>query len=639
MCGYIGLFGGNLKTEKIRYELKKALNAFKYRGPDESFINEISSCIIGFNRLSINHLDKGKQPIIFRNSGSFRKILICFNGEIFNHKSLEKDFLKGPFIRDEISILAELFSKFGLEFVKLLNGQFSISIVDSNTNKIYLIRDPFGIRPLFYSRNKEQDKLIFGSDINSLFKLGVDKIVNEKELARVHLTWSSSKNKTIWENIFQVPQGKIIVGQLSDKNLIQINEFTYWNWPEKIASSNKLDKKLTKDDQERFLHEIRGSIFRQCMSEVGITSYLSGGVDSSVLAYELSKMKKNLKTFSVSFRDKNYDESYKQKLLIDNIKCNHHFLRIEDEDISKNFKEACNFIQQPFFRTAPIPLFLLSKLVKKSGNKVVITGEGADEMLLGYDIFREADAVSFFREKPESLWRYKIFDKLYSYLPQYRNPRYRKLAIDTLLREGDFKILNPLKSRLSNNFRTLKCFKNSETLSSEIIDSLISDYEENAKYELDNIDIIQLFEIENLLSGYLLSSQGDRVSMANSVESRYPYLDIDFVNYTFQIPRQHKLKSNFFKRILRKSYADLLPPEIINAPKIAYQAPEARAILNSEEILNSLLNENNKVYDFYSYKRIIKIIDRVQNTDSRGGFGDNMSLSILSSLSILLDGK
>ena len=134
MCGYIGLFGGNLKTEKIRYELKKALNAFKYRGPDESFVNEISSCIIGFNRLSINHLHKGKQPIVFRNSGSFRKILICFNGEIFNHKSLEKDFLKGPFNRDEITILAELFSKFGLEFVKLLNGQFSISIVDSNTN-------------------------------------------------------------------------------------------------------------------------------------------------------------------------------------------------------------------------------------------------------------------------------------------------------------------------------------------------------------------------------------------------------------------------------------------------------------------------------------------------------------------------
>ena len=168
---------------------------------------------------------------------------------------------------------------------------------------------------------------------------------------------------------------------------------------------------------------------------------------------------------------------------------------------------------------------------------------------------------------------------------------------------------------------------------------MISDYEENAHYQLDNIDIIQLFEIENLLSGYLLSSQGDRVSMANSVESRYPYLDIDFVNYTLQIPRQHKLKSNFFKRILRKSYADLLPLEIINAPKIAYQAPEARAILNSEEILNSLLNENNKVYEFYSYKRIIKIIDRVQNTNSRGGFGDNMSLSILSSLSILLNGN
>ena len=268
-----------------------------------------------------------------------------------------------------------------------------------------------------------------------------------------------------------------------------------------------------------------------------------------------------------------------------------------------------------------------------------MTGEGADEILFGYDIFREQNIIDFINSKPNSKWRYKIFDNFYSYLPQFKNHRYRKLAIESLMHEGDYDVLNPIKSRIANNLRTLKMLDISPDKISESIQNLIEEYKVRIKnYHLDKLDIIQLFEIENLLSGYLLTSQGDRVSMANSVESRYPYLDLEFVKYTLTIPREFKLKATNFKRILRESYSGLIPDEIVRAPKIAYQAPEARAILNSTYIKDLMINNDNPIYNYYSHERLQKVMKRIMNSHgSRGGFCDNMLLCISCSLAAILN--
>ena len=142
-----------------------------------------------------------------------------------------------------------------------------------------------------------------------------------------------------------------------------------------------------------------------------------------------------------------------------------------------------------------------------------------------------------------------------------------------------------------------------------------------------------------MLSGYLLSSQGDRVSMANSVESRYPYLDLKFLKYIFNMPRGFKVKGNFFKRILRQSYSDSIPTQIVDSPKIAYQAPEARAILKNQKVYNHLKDNSNPIFNYYSFDRIQKIIHRISSnsSSSRGGFCDNMTINIVSSLALLLN--
>ena len=374
------------------------------------------------------------------------------------------------------------------------------------------------------------------------------------------------------------------------------------------------------------------------MSDVGIGCYVSGGIDSSVTAFELNNLHKNLRTYSIEFKDQQYNESSNQLLITQQLRSEHRKIVISDNNIGKHFPIVSKFIQQPFFRTAPIPLFLLSGLAHQDNQKVIMTGEGADEMLFGYDIFREQSCISFINKKPDSKWRYRSIDQLYAYLPQFKNPRYRKLAIETLMREGDFSILNPLKSRISNNLRSLAI---SHAVDSNlVIEELIDEYISDSDYKsLDEIDRIQKFEIDNLLGGYLLSSQGDRVSMANSVEGRYPYLDLEFVKYLSSIPREWKLKGNFFKRILRNSYKNLLPTKIVDSPKIAYQAPEARAILSNLEILDSLQDRNNPIYEFYSYEKLKKVIIRIKDNDnsSRGSFSDNLLICVCASMSIQIN--
>lgn len=266
-----------------------------------------------------------------------------------------------------------------------------------------------------------------------------------------------------------------------------------------------------------------------------------------------------------------------------------------------------------------------------------MTGEGADEILFGYDIFREQACIDFIKKKSSSKWRYNSLDSLYSYLPQFKNPRYRKLAIEFLMRDAEYSTLNPLKSRLSSNLRSLSIM--SEDISDNFVQNLIDEYREDCAFnDLDDISKIQRFEIDNLLSGYLLSSQGDRVAMANSVESRFPYLDLEFVRYVNSIPREWMIKSTAFKRILKEAYKHQLPPEIVRSPKIAYQAPEARAILLNPALKQLLLSDSNPIFNIYSKSKTDRIINRVlQNTSARGSFSDNMTISILSSLSLLLN--
>ena len=311
MCGFTGIVSQETISQFLKNRIIKSQEIARYRGPDENLCAGLNNIFLSFNRLSINHLENGHQPLIFNEGVGSDDSIICFNGEIFNHKELEQSYLSKPFDRDEIGVLADLYKKIGDNMFKLLNGQFSVAIYSSKNRELTLARDPFGIRPLFYTFI-DKNKILFGSDLKTFWEFGLSKKASISQLARIHLTWATSSDQTVWENINQIRPGHYYKFDLDSNIINNAKKCCYWDWSVFIHSRNKSSQKLKTDDVEKFRHEYQKSVKRQSMSDVSVGCYLSGGIDSSVTAFELTQIQKDLKTYSVVFEDKQYDESQHQ---------------------------------------------------------------------------------------------------------------------------------------------------------------------------------------------------------------------------------------------------------------------------------------------------------------------------------------
>jgi asparagine synthase (glutamine-hydrolysing) len=342
-----------------------------------------------------------------------------------------------------------------------------------------------------------------------------------------------------------------------------------------------------------------------------------------------------INTFSVEFKNKDYDESIYQKEIQKIIKSKHFSIKIDNDDINKNFEKVIWHAETHLFRTAPVPMYLLSKLVNENGHKVIFTGEGADEILLGYDIFGENKIRKFWAKDILSEKRPELLKRLYNYLPQFKEKKYFPVIKDFfkknlqsndtyfyshLIRWGQF---NTLKNFF--NFNELKI--NETSLHNEFKNSLPNNFNE-ISYDRK----AQILEINTLLSGYLLSSQGDRLSMAHGVEGRYPYLDDEFTEQIAKLSSNKKMINLKLKNILRDSFSNILPKKISDRKKIAYQAPEGKSFFNKNKnsaIIDDFLDnlpKNKKLNTRAFQNLIIKFKD--ENSSERIGFRENMALII-----------
>ena len=634
MCGFIGQFHLGNSSDYIN-KIKSASELLNCRGPDQKGFFTNDNFILSTHRLSINNISnlKAEQPFVREN------ISFAFNGEIFNYKSLALKYLN---ISDEnlteIEVIYLLYKKYNTDFFKLLNGQFSIVIYDFNKKTLILSRDPFGIRPLYYVLKNEF--IIFSSSTQSIHKTNlIDKSIDKLSLNISHLMWAPLPNSSIYQDIKQVDIGSFVKIKLQNHRF-EINEKKYWEWEKILNDSNIKSKFNIEDYLDDFKFELEKSINRQSMSDIGYSVYLSGGIDSSVIAKYLST--KNIKpdTFSVFFKDTDYDESKKITDLLKQTDLTNYSLEISDNDISDNFTDTVKAIDSPIFRTAPIPMYLLSQQVKKKGHKVVLSGEGADELLFGYDLFREIKIKKFVLDKNENKRRRLLYDNLYQYLPQFKNNKYRKFVVDYMLNvQSPDPFFDFMSTRIINNYSTLEYLN--ENLFEESIKA-IKKYLPTSFDSWDDLIKAQYIEIVFLLHGYLLSSQADRVSMANSIEGRYPYLDLEFIKYIItEIPLELKLRGNNFKYILKKAYEGLIPESIVNSPKIAYQSPEARVFFKNSKLkkeFTSLEDSKNNVYEYYDYEKVQKLINKISfsKSNTRLGFRDNMSCVMLLSMSTII---
>ncbi len=561
MCGITGVI--NLKEPKPIPEgmVMEMLALIQHRGPDEFGIYLDDHAGLGSARLSIIDLSGGQQPI----SNEDGTLWIVFNGEIFNYLELRPVLEQRGHsfsTHSDTEVILHLYEEYGADCLRYLNGQFAIAIWDRGHKKAFFARDRLGIRPFFYTIQNQT--LYFGSEIKSLLAPpGVTAQISPTSLAQVLTYWSVQTPGTIFEGIYELPPAHWMI---VDNGEITIQR--YWQMDFSTESNRQSDI----DWQEEFEDLLINATLIRLRADVPVGAYLSGGLDSSTTTALIRKhVQTRLETYSIAFSDPLFDESPYQRKMAEHLGTQHHIVYCTHADIGRTLPQVIWHTETPILRTAPVPMFMLSRLVHTDGFKVVVTGEGADEFLAGYDIFKEMMVRRFWARDPQSTLRPVLLKKLYPDISRLSQSGWAYL--NAFFRKGLSQTEDPWYShqiRWSNTSRLARFLVHPPVgftphPSPEILPEDFSTW--------DPLGQAQYLEITTFLSPYLLSSQGDRVAMANSVEGRFPFLDYRLVEFCNRLPPHLKLYGLLEKYLLRRVAAPLLPPEIWRRVKRPYRAP------------------------------------------------------------------
>jgi asparagine synthase (glutamine-hydrolysing) len=625
MCGIAGIIDYSSKAVS-KPVIESMLCAISYRGPDESGIYMSPFAAMGNVRLSIIDLSTGQQPI----SDSSGRYWIVFNGEIFNYKELRK-LLSDKGLRfktnSDTEVLVQLYALYGKECLSMLNGQFAFAVWDKINEELFIARDRVGIRPLFY-HNSERG-FSFASEIKSLFvQKDITPELSYENLSQIYTFWTAITPGTAFRDIFELSPGHYLI---YNRQGIRIDKF----WELQYSESNS---GLTFSKAVDKFHEIfYDSVKIRLRADVEVAAYLSGGIDSSsTVAYIKSIEPGILNTFSIGFDDRDFDESSYQHEAVNYLNTRHKSITCTSEEISGSFPKVVWHSETPVTRTAPTPMYLLSHLVRENNIKVVITGEGADEILAGYDIFKEAKIRRFWAKQPDSVIRPRLLTKLYPYLPQMKNanPAILKMFYGYKLEEID----NPFYSHLlrwNNSNHIKKHF--SEEVKSELNGYSPLDVLEGKLPEgFDRWDYLQKsqwLETSIFMSGYLLSSQGDRMAMANSVEGRYPFLDYRVIEFCNSLPADFKLNILNEKYLLKRLMQNKIPESIIKRSKQAYRAPVKSAFFLKKPPLyvkEMLAPEYFTKAGIFDYNSISKLLQKIEKTGNSSEVEDMVLASVIS---------
>jgi len=567
VCGIVGI----IYSERVPVDprpLRRMLATLGHRGPDEQGIYVDGPVGLGHARLSIIDPAGGQQPMCHREAGRW----ITFNGEIFNYVELREELAARGHrfrTRSDTEVILHAYDEWGDACVEHFNGQWAFAIWDERRRRLLLSRDRLGIRPLFTTRLG--NRLLFASEIKALLaNPDVPRRIDPAGLDQTFTYWTTLAPQTIFEGIRELPPGHNLVwqdGRLSTQR--------YWQ-----LSLVPDDAPRTEDDWAEELIELLADATRlRLRADVPVGAYLSGGLDSTLTTALIQRTSDApLRTFSITFDDVEFDESNYQREAVAALDTDHEAIRCTARDVGQIFPAVVWHAERPILRTAPAPLFLLSELVHDSGFKVVVTGEGADEMFGGYNIFKEAKVRRFWAAEPDSAWRPLLLGKLYPYLPnlQAQSMAYRKaffhvrpddLADPLFSHLPRWEMTSRLKSFLSDGFRSATVGQPGYADCLATLPESFADWPPFCQ--------AQYLESTIFLPGYLLSSQGDRMAMAHGVEGRYPFLDHRVAELAGRIPPRLKMKGLREKYLLKRAARGLVPDSVVRRAKQPYRAPDA----------------------------------------------------------------
>ena len=569
MCGILG-------TNFLSDNFSNSLDLLNNRGPDYKNSIKIDNNEFGHTRLAIIDLnDEANQPMIFDD------IVLVFNGEIYNYKELFHVEQLNCKTSSDSEIIIRLYQKYGFDFLNKLNGMFVFCIYDIKKNLFFCARDRYGKKPFFYYF--KDNKFIFSSSIKSILKiLDYKPNLNKVALSKYIQYFVSFGEDTFYQDIFKLEASTYMIYEpnkafeLQKKKYYRIN--TYKAVKDEKQALNKIEELLFKSVEYRL------------NSDVEVASLLSGGIDSSLISALYTKISgKKINTFSVGYDEyKNYCELEYAQITANHINSNHTPVIINQKEYIKHFEETLDMLEEPHGDSAAIPLNILTKQIHKAGIKTVLSGEGSDEIFLGYDNYAKFLKYHKF-ERSLSNEQNLFLDEIIG-------------ALQNNTKESEYLRRIVKKQNLYNSFGEIytdiqkkKLFKKVPTFKSE-----------TAKQ--DPVDWMSYIDLKIWLGESLLSKV-DRISMGNSLEVRTPFLDFNLVNYMFSVESSIKV-GDTNKYLLKKIASKYIPETIINRTKKGFNSP-FNEWLNHEykdKILDVIVEVNNKT-NLFNHEYILHIYE------------------------------
>lgn len=566
MCGICGIHSSEGPPD-IAAGLAM-MGALSHRGPDGSGYMRDRNVLLGHTRLAIVDMAGGAQPM----TGEDESVWVTFNGEIFNHVELRDQLTaRGHRFRTrcDTEAIVHAWEEWGPDCFRRFNGQWAVAIWDRKTATLTLSRDRLGVRPLYYTR--AGGRLLFASECKALFTdRHVQREIDTGGLAETFTFWSPLAPRTIFAGVGQLPPGNYATVAID--GTMTLHE--YWA-PSYVACGTEPPRSMEENAELLRQAVIDATRLRFERADVPVGAYLSGGLDSAVTASAITRFTAApLHTFSLRFADREFDEGDHQQHMVAALGATHHEIVVSERDVADAFPDVVRHAETALLRSGPAPMFLLSRLVRDAGFSVVVTGEGADEVLAGYDIFREARARAFVARDPSSARRSAALDLLYPWLA--RSPKLAPAFAKGFFQRG-VDAADPAMSHRPRWAATgalaalLTPDARGDAAAAEA--GLVADLADVGAH-WDPLSRAQWLEMRTLLPGYILSSQGDRMLMAHSVEGRFPFLDPHVVDLAATFPGRQRMLALDEKHVLKRAFADLVPSEILQRPKQPYRSPD-----------------------------------------------------------------
>ena len=577
MCGINGLISKkNIGEKNMSDILAKMNNLIIHRGPDEDGFmianNESYSIGMAMRRLSIIDLSSGKQPIYSNDNN----IVIVFNGEIYNYRELKAKLINEGVTfstTSDTEVILKLYENHGIKSFKWLDGMFAFSIYDKKQNKLYIARDYFGEKPLYFCNNN--DNFIWASELKSIIEiLGSKPEINKDGLNLYFRLTYIPAPYTIYKDIHKLPCNHYIDYDL-ETDAFSINEIE----KEKLIEKQEIPFEKAKKD---IYTKVLESVESRSVADVGIGTFLSGGVDSSIISYCLSEISsEKIETFSIGFDNKGYDETDKSRIVAKLINSNHHEFIVKENDFKNNIDRILLNFDEPFADSSALPTYLVSKHASNYV-KVALTGDGGDEVFGGYNKYYIGKLNNKYTSIIPKGLHNQILNLSSGLLKTKADNRGKRFKLNRLLKainyDGD-QYWNII-SLAFTDIEKEQLLKNNCLIKSTFSE-LKNRYNENNPKSLTDFRMI---DKKVSLEGDMLVKV-DRTSMLNSLECRAPFLNKEIWNYTNSLPEQYLMKGWDKKYILKESFADKFLPGFLDKTKQGFGVPVGnwlRASLKSE---------------------------------------------------------